>query len=131
MIGKAAAGKTSAASRWRLGNGALPYAAPPGGETLSAMAARCAAWLASLDRRGQPVLAVTHAGPIRVIRALLGGEPLMAYFSVSVAPSPSRLPSKFFLAKLSSSATRRASIAWAGPAGRWWRLKMYHAMIHI
>jgi broad specificity phosphatase PhoE len=30
------------------------------------------------------VLAITHAGPIRVIRALLGGEPLMAYFSVSV-----------------------------------------------
>ena len=63
---------------------ALPDAAPPGGETLSAMAARCAAWLASLDRHGPPVLAVTHAGPIRVIRALLGGEPLMAYFGVSV-----------------------------------------------
>ena len=51
---------------------ALPDAAPPGGETLSAMAARCAAWLASLDRRGPPVLAITHAGPIRVIRALPG-----------------------------------------------------------
>jgi alpha-ribazole phosphatase len=63
---------------------ALPDAAPPGGETLSAMAARCAAWLASLDRRGPPVLAITHAGPIRVIRALLGGEPLLTYFSVSI-----------------------------------------------
>ena len=33
---------------------ALPDAAPPGGETLSAMAARCAAWLASLDRPARP-----------------------------------------------------------------------------
>ena len=57
----------------------LPDAAPPGGETLSAMAARCAAWLASLDRAGPPVLAVTHAGPSSVIRALIAGEPLLTY----------------------------------------------------
>ncbi len=66
---------------WRAG---LPDAAPPGGETLSAMAARCADWLASLEPDGLPVLAVTHAGPIRVIRALLAGEPLLAYFAASV-----------------------------------------------
>ena len=63
---------------------ALPDAAPPGGESLSAMAARCAAWLASLEPGGPPVLAVTHAGPIRVIRALIAGEPLLTYFSVSI-----------------------------------------------
>jgi len=66
---------------WQQG---LPGAAPPNGETLSAMAARCADWLASLDADGPPVLAVTHAGPIRVIRALIAGEPLLAYFSVSI-----------------------------------------------
>ena len=66
---------------WQQG---LPDAAPPNGETLSAMAARCADWLASLDADGPPVLAVTHAGPIRVIRALIAGEPLLAYFSVSI-----------------------------------------------
>jgi alpha-ribazole phosphatase len=70
-----------AVDAWRC---ALPDAAPPGGETLSAMGARCAAWLASLDASGPPVLAVTHAGPIRVIRALLGGEPLLAYFKSGV-----------------------------------------------
>jgi alpha-ribazole phosphatase len=63
---------------------ALPDAAPPGGETLSAMGARCAAWLASLGRSGPPVLAVTHAGPIRVIRSLIAGEPLLAYFKTPV-----------------------------------------------
>ena len=63
---------------------ALPDAAPPGGETLRAMAGRCASWLASLGRDGPPVLAVTHAGPIRVIRALLAGQPLLAYFKTAV-----------------------------------------------
>jgi alpha-ribazole phosphatase len=62
----------------------LPDAAPPGGEAPSTMAARCAAWLASLDRSGPPVLAVTHAGPIRVLRALAGGEPLLAYFKTAI-----------------------------------------------
>jgi alpha-ribazole phosphatase len=63
---------------------ALPDGAPPGGESLSAMAARCAAWLASLVSDRAPVLAVTHAGPIRVIRALIGGEPLLTHFGTPV-----------------------------------------------
>jgi alpha-ribazole phosphatase len=62
----------------------LPLSAPPNGESLSEMAARCAVWLPGLDPNGPPVLAVTHAGPIRVIRALLKGEPLMTYFKASV-----------------------------------------------
>ncbi len=31
-----------------------------------------------------PVLAITHAGPIRVIRALLEGKPLLTYFATPV-----------------------------------------------
>ncbi len=62
---------------WRQ---SLPDAAPPGGETLSAMARRCADWLGSLNPDGPPVAAITHAGPIRAIRALLKGEPLLTYF---------------------------------------------------
>jgi len=62
----------------------LPGSAPPNGESLAAMANRCAHWLSSLDSNGPPVLAVTHAGPIRVIRALLTGEPLLTYFAASV-----------------------------------------------
>ncbi len=66
---------------WHMG---LPDSAPPNGETLSAMATRCADWLASLDRGSQPILAVTHAGPIRVIRATLKTEPLLTYFTAPV-----------------------------------------------
>ena len=84
---------------WRQG---LPGAAPPNGETLSAMAARCADWLASLDADGPPVLAVTHAGPIRVIRALIAGEPLLAYFSVSM-PFAEPLAVEVFPAKRSNT----------------------------
>ncbi len=48
------------------------------------MASRCEAWLSGLEPDGPPVLAITHAGPIRVIRALLGGEPLLTYFSAGI-----------------------------------------------
>src|SRR5262249_43412258 len=57
----------------------LPDTAPPNGETLRAMAERCAEWLTILKSGGPPVLAVTHAGPIRVIRALLADKPLLTY----------------------------------------------------
>jgi alpha-ribazole phosphatase len=66
---------------WRAG---LPHSAPPNGETLAEMGARCAEWLSALDRDGPPVLAVAHAGSIRVIRALAGGEPLLTYFETRV-----------------------------------------------
>jgi alpha-ribazole phosphatase len=71
-----------AVEEWRR---ALPDAAPPGGETLSAMAARCARWLAALEPAEATVLAVTHAGPIRVIRALLNGEPLLTHFTAPIS----------------------------------------------
>ncbi len=70
-----------AVEAWQRG---LPDSAPPNGETLSSMASRCADWLGSLDPDGPPVLAITHAGPIRAIRALLNREPLLTYFSAAV-----------------------------------------------
>jgi alpha-ribazole phosphatase len=66
---------------WHQG---LPDSAPPDGETLIAMAARCASWLKSLQPRERPVLAVTHGGPIRVIRAILEGKEILTYFAVPV-----------------------------------------------
>ncbi len=71
----------AAIEAWQRG---LPDAAPPNGETLAAMGARCSEWLGALKPDGPPVFAVTHAGPIRVIRALLSGEPLLTYFSTAV-----------------------------------------------
>jgi alpha-ribazole phosphatase len=70
-----------AVEAWQRG---LPGAAPPNGESLTAMASRCAEWLAGLDPEGLPVLAVAHAGPIRLIRAILAGEPLLTYFKSAV-----------------------------------------------
>jgi alpha-ribazole phosphatase len=67
---------------WREG---LPDSAPPNGESLTALAERCASWLSDISMSETQILAVTHAGPIRVIRALLQGEPLLTYFSSSVA----------------------------------------------
>jgi alpha-ribazole phosphatase len=66
---------------WQRG---LPGAAPPRGESLTAMASRCAEWLAGLDQKGLPVLAIAHAGPIRLIRAILAGEPPLTYFNTAV-----------------------------------------------
>ena len=62
----------------------LPDSAPPNGETLTAMADRCASWLKSLQPSESPVRAVTHAGPIRVIKAMLNGEPLLTYFTTTI-----------------------------------------------
>jgi alpha-ribazole phosphatase len=70
-----------AIERWHRG---LPDSAPPNGETLTAMADRCASWLQSLKPSESPVLAVTHAGPIRVIKAMLNGEPLLTYFTEAI-----------------------------------------------
>ena len=78
--------------RWRdLGREAidawsqgLPDSAPPNGETLTAMAERCASWLKGIQFSESPVLAVTHAGPIRVIRAILDGKEILTHFAVPV-----------------------------------------------
>ena len=62
----------------------LPDSAPPNGETLTVMAGRCASWLKSLQPSESPALAVTHAGPIRVMQAILRDEPLLTYFTAAV-----------------------------------------------
>ena len=72
---------------WQKG---FPDSAPPNGESLTAMAARCESWLGSLKPDGSPILAVTHGGPIRLIQAILKGEPLLSY-STWPSPSQSRL----------------------------------------
>jgi alpha-ribazole phosphatase len=63
---------------WRAG---LPNSAPPGGESLAAMIERCAEWLADISRRKSSILAISHAGPIRVIRALASGRPPLDLFA--------------------------------------------------
>jgi alpha-ribazole phosphatase len=70
----------NAIETWQQG---LPASAPPNGESLAGMAARCASWIAALSKEDD-ILAVTHAGPIRVIRALLRREPLLTYFKEAV-----------------------------------------------
>ena len=62
----------------------LPDSAPPNGETLTAMAARCASWLMSLQPSDSPVLAVTHAGPIRIMMSILNDEHLLTYFNQAI-----------------------------------------------
>jgi alpha-ribazole phosphatase len=48
-------------------------AAPPGGETVTQLRARVADWLSEASDAPSSVLAVTHAGVIRVARALTRG----------------------------------------------------------
>ena len=79
---------------WRRG---LPDSAPPNGETLTAMAERCASWLKSLQPSESPILAITHAGPIRVIRAILEGKEILTSFADPVpfaTPIELRLPAQ-------------------------------------
>lgn len=45
-------------------------AAPPDGERLEQLLARVDAWRAEVLEKGRPVLAVTHAGVIRALRAM-------------------------------------------------------------
>jgi alpha-ribazole phosphatase len=77
---------------WHRG---LPDSAPPNGETLTAMAERCASWLEGLQPSERPTLAITHAGPIRVLRAILEGKEILASFADPVpfaTPIELRLP---------------------------------------
>ena len=71
---------------WHRG---LPDSAPPNGETLTAMAERCASWLKSLQPSESPILAITHAGPIRIVRAILEDTEIVASFA---APVPFATP---------------------------------------
>lgn len=71
-----------AIENWRTG---LPDAAPPQGESLTSLAERCTGWLAEIRAQKTDVLAVTHAGPIRVLRAIVRREPILTYFNKPIA----------------------------------------------
>lgn len=60
--------------------------APPGGETLAALADRAADWIRDLKTSGpaDTVVAVTHGGFMRVAVAQLLGRPLTRMFDVSI-----------------------------------------------
>jgi broad specificity phosphatase PhoE len=61
-------------------------AAPHGGETLRAFAARVAGWLDEQAEREGPAIAITHAGVVKaaVVRALR--SPLASFWQIDVAP---------------------------------------------
>lgn len=60
---------------------AMPHSAPPGGESLASLRDRCRDWLEEQVPRPGLTIAVSHAGPIRVIRALCAGLPLLDAFN--------------------------------------------------
>jgi alpha-ribazole phosphatase len=69
---------------------------PPGGESASKVVARVSAFHADLRRDAQSAVIVAHAGPLKVLAALLRGEPIDAlaasqpFASVRIiGPSPS------------------------------------------
>ncbi|MBB4618182.1 histidine phosphatase family protein [Sphingomonas abaci] len=70
---------------------AAPEAAPPGGESMAAVAARVAPWLAALDGR---VLAITHAAVIRAAIGVALDVPVAATLAIDVAPLTSVILSR-------------------------------------
>jgi alpha-ribazole phosphatase len=48
--------------------------APPGGETTGQLRDRVADWLGAMQAGARTVLAITHAGPIRMARAIASGR---------------------------------------------------------
>lgn len=63
-----------------------PQAAPHGGETLAAFAARVGRWLdGQLSREGQTV-AITHAGVVKAAVVHVLGTPLEAFWRIDATP---------------------------------------------
>jgi len=60
--------------------------APPGGERLDALLARVRQWRAEVRARGEPALAITHAGVIRALRAEARRVPYEAVVAEPVEP---------------------------------------------
>ncbi len=69
---------------WRPGS-TDPDAAPHGGETLTALLARVAAWLAGATTAGHTV-AVTHAAVVRAAVVATLGAPAVGFWRIDVAP---------------------------------------------
>lgn len=63
-----------------------PDAAPHGGESVAALAARVGSWLDDQASRDGTAAAITHGGPVKaaVVRAL--GAPLEAFWRIDAAP---------------------------------------------
>lgn len=62
-----------------------PDAAPHGGESLTALLARVADWLAGVDADGHTV-AVTHAAVVRAAVVVTLGAPAAGFWRIDVAP---------------------------------------------
>lgn len=63
-----------------------PAFAPPGGESLEALTARVAAWMAARAGDERPLVAVTHGGVVRAAIAVALGAPAGAAWRIDVAP---------------------------------------------
>lgn len=63
-----------------------PHAAPHGGESFAAMAARMADWLQCRADEGRSLVAVTHPGPIQAALLHVLGAPLTAAPAIGVRP---------------------------------------------
>ena len=63
-----------------------PEAAPHGGEPLSAVMARTAAWLRELEESHGRVVAITHAAVIRAAVLHAVGAPAAGFWRIDVAP---------------------------------------------
>lgn len=61
-------------------------AAPPGGERLEALLARVGQWRADVHAKGEPALAITHAGVIRALRAEARRVPYATVVAEPVEP---------------------------------------------
>jgi broad specificity phosphatase PhoE len=80
-LAEVAADVPDAAAAWL----ADPDAAPHGGETLTALLARVAQWLAGRDAEGHTV-AVTHAAVVRAAVVATLGAPADGFWRIDVAP---------------------------------------------
>jgi broad specificity phosphatase PhoE len=76
------AGDPDASSAWMRD----PDAAPHGGESLRAFAARVAAWLDEQAGRSGPAVAITHAGVVKAALIHALGAPLGAFWRIDAAP---------------------------------------------
>jgi broad specificity phosphatase PhoE len=63
-----------------------PDAAPHGGESLSALCRRVAAWLAACNRQEGRMIAVTHQPVIRAAIVSVLDAPLRSFWRIDVAP---------------------------------------------
>ena len=63
-----------------------PALCPHGGESVLAVLSRVSAWLAGLDDRSAPVIAVTHSAVVRAAVVSALGAPPSAFWRIDFAP---------------------------------------------